>query len=95
MPSFFEKLKNSMGVEEEYEEEEVEESQPKQKKTLSKIKNTKNEDNEEQKIPVKTSSKEAATPTKEEAPDSDVGHRRFLHGPRDPEAQHGLRSHGR
>ena len=69
MPSFFEKLKNSMGVEEEYEEEEVEESQPKQKKTLSTIKNAKNEDNEEQKIPVKTSSKEAATPTKEEAPD--------------------------
>ena len=70
MPSFFEKLKSSMGVEkEEYENEEVEEQQPKQKKSLLKAKDKKNEDDEKQKIPVKSSSKEAAVPSKEEAPD--------------------------
>ena len=70
MPSFFEKLKNSMGVEEEeYENEEVEEERPKQKKSLLKAKDKKNEDDEKKKIPVKSSSKEAAVPSKEEAPD--------------------------
>jgi len=70
MPSFFEKLKNSMGVEEEeYENEEVEEERPKQKKSLLKTKDKKNEDDEKKKIPVKSSSKEAAVPSKEEAPD--------------------------
>ncbi len=70
MPSFFEKLKNSMGVEEEeYENEEIEEERPKQKKSLLKAKDKKNEDDEKKKIPVKSSSKEAAVPSKEEAPD--------------------------
>jgi HSP20 family protein len=70
MPSFFEKLKNSMGVEEEeYENEEVEEERPKQKKSLLKAKDKKNEDDEKEKIPVKSLSKEAAIPSKEEAPD--------------------------
>jgi len=70
MPSFFEKLKNSMGVEkEEYENEKVEESQPKQKKSLLKTKDKKNKDDEEKKIPIKSSSKEVAVPSKEEAPD--------------------------
>jgi len=70
MASFFEKLKNSMGVEEEeYENEETKEERPKQKKSLLKTKDKKDEDDEEKKIPVKSSNKEAAVPSKEEAPD--------------------------
>lgn len=63
MPSFFEKLKNSMGVEEE--ELDEEEEQPKQKKPINK----KGDGGEEKKIQVKSSKKEDVAPTKEEAPD--------------------------
>lgn len=66
MPSFFEKLKNSMGVEkEEYEEED----QPKQKKPLSKTRDKKSGESEEKKVQVKSSKKEDAAPTQEETPD--------------------------
>jgi len=67
MPSFFEKLKNSMGVEEdEYEEKD----QLKQKSPLGKTRDKKIKESEEKKVPVKSSSKkEDAAPSKEEAPD--------------------------
>ena len=67
MPSFFEKLKNSMGVEEE--EEYEEEDQPKQKKPLNKTRDKKSEESEEKKVQVKSSKKEDTAPTQEEAPD--------------------------
>ena len=68
MPSFFEKLRNSMGVEEEdLDKEELEEEErAKQKEKPPSAKAT---EGKEKKIPVKSSKKEDAAPTKEEAPD--------------------------
>ena len=62
--SFLEKLKNSMGVEEEEEMQEEElEKKPKQTKKVE------GKENKEKKVEVKSSKKEDAPPTKEEAPD--------------------------
>ena len=71
MPSFFEKLKNSMGIEEEeLNEKELKEEKPKQNKKEA----AKDEEKDiplqaGKKIQVKSSKKEDAAPTKEEAPD--------------------------
>ena len=68
MPSFFEKLRNSMGIE----EEELEEEEPKQKKPDEKTQGKKNEDKEEgkeKKVQVKSSKKEDAIALEEHAPD--------------------------
>jgi len=69
MPSFFEKLRNSMGVEEEYEEEELEEDRSKQKKPLNETRDKKREEGEEKKVQVKSSKKEDMIPSEEQAPD--------------------------
>lgn len=74
MPSFFQKLRNSMGVEEEeLNEKEENKEKPKQKKkegTKEESSSTKaTEDKEEKKVQVKSSAKEEAIPSKEEAPD--------------------------
>ena len=72
MPSFFEKLRNSMGVEEELDEEELEEKErPKQKSShqRSADETEKKKDAEEKKVQVKSSKKEDVIPTEEEAPD--------------------------
>ena len=68
MPSFFEKLRNSMGIE----EEELEEEEHKQKKPGEKTQGKKNEDEEgekEKKVQVKSSKKEDAISSEEHAPD--------------------------
>jgi len=75
MPSFFEKLKNSMGVEEELDEKELEkEDQPKQKshqqRSAGEAEKKKDaEEEKEKKVQVKSLKKEDAAPSKEEAPD--------------------------
>ena len=64
MPSFFEKLRDRMGIEEEEtDEEEAKKEKPKQKKKGD-VKEGK-----EKKVQVKSSKKEDAIPSKEEAPD--------------------------
>jgi len=64
MPSFFDKLKNSMGIEEEeIDEKEVEEEKPKQKKE----EDAKSE--KENKVPVKSSKKEDTPPSGEQSAD--------------------------
>jgi len=61
MPSFFEKLRNSMGIEEEeLDEEELKEEKPMQRKK---------EDAKEKKVQVKSSKKEDRIPSEEESPD--------------------------
>jgi len=77
MASFFEKLKNSMGVEEEeYDEEEIEEEEkekPKQKSSSSKStsgeKKRDPEEGKEKKVQIKSAKKEETIPSEEEAPD--------------------------
>ena len=67
MPSFFDKLRNSMGIEEEDLQEEGEEGKEKKEKSKKKKKEEKPEE-KEKKVEVKSSSKDAA-PSIEEAPD--------------------------
>lgn len=72
MPSFFEKLKNSMGIEEEEidKEELEEEERPKQKspQRRSAGEEEKKKDTEEKKVQVKSSKKEDTIPSQEEDP---------------------------
>ncbi|OHA66475.1 MAG: hypothetical protein A3D64_02070 [Candidatus Wildermuthbacteria bacterium RIFCSPHIGHO2_02_FULL_49_9] len=71
MSSFFEKLKNSMGVEEEEnekEEQEKEEGKQKQKKE-EKPSSVKAAEGKEKKVQVKSLKKEDAAPSHEQAPD--------------------------
>lgn len=60
MPSFFEKLKDSMGVEDQDLDQEELEEQPKQKNK---------KDKEEKKVEVKSSDKKGNIPSEKEAPD--------------------------
>ena len=70
MASFFEKLKNSMGVEEEeLDEKEVKEEKPKQRKKED-VKEEKDLPSQtEKKVQVKSSKKEGVPPSEDEAPD--------------------------
>ena len=71
MTSCFEKIRNSMGIEEEeLDKEETKEEKPKQRKKEDEPSSAKaTADKEEKKVQVKSSKKEGTIPSKEEAPD--------------------------